>query len=153
MKHRKRRRPNVAAVQRKMARVKELRELIRVADTYHRLAGKDFVNDPAASRKLTAMKETALEILDNLLPDIPVMVDPAELEIKDISAERGTPIGRFAVLWRGQPVCGRQFETQSAALLWIRAQLVRDAMPISSRLADQFAVPAGKSGPKSHAVH
>jgi hypothetical protein len=147
----KRRRLNPATMQRKMQRVKALREIAFAADLYHSLLGRDFVFVPAVSHLLRVMKETALQILDGLLPDVPVLVDPAELEIRDISVKPG-PIGRFAVLYRGQLVCGRVFETQSAALLWIRSQLVRDAMPVPAKLAD-FAVPVEKSGDKSWSVH
>jgi len=114
----------------------------------------DCIYNPTVSRRLTAIKQAALEILDDLLPDVPVLVPPEELSIKDALVDRSTPAGRFVVFYRERPVCDRVFETQAAALLWIKSQLVRDALPVSPRLVDRFTtVPVDKTAPPSSAVH
>ena len=85
---------------------------------------------------------------------MPVLVPPEELSIKDTSVDRSTPAGRFMVFYRKRLVCDRVFETQAAALFWIKSQLVRDALPVSPRLVDRFTtIPVDKAAPPSSAVH
>jgi hypothetical protein len=94
----RRRRTNPAAMRRKMQRVRRFREIAFVCNLYHGLIGKDFAYVPAISHKLKAMKEAALAMLDSLLPDVPVLIPPEELTIKDASVDRSAPSGRFMIL-------------------------------------------------------
>jgi len=43
--------------------------------------------------------------------------------------------------------------TQTAALFWIKSQLIRELIPIPAKLAEAFEVPVEKSGDKSWSVH
>ena len=96
--------------------------------------------------------EGAHALLDQLMPDLPVLIPHEELQIVDTSVDRSTPIGRFRIMHKGRPVIDRVFETQAAARLWLSKRLVNEALPLPARVTE-MAVPIEKRGDKSWAVH
>jgi hypothetical protein len=117
---------NPAAAHRRMVREREFRKLRFHIELFHAMF-ESLVRsgDMRMIRRMLECRAIAHHLLEEMLPDIPQLIESGALEVKDISGE-ARQNANFAITHRGK-VIKDGFLTQAAARFYIQRHLIAPA--------------------------